>query len=131
MKMDAWYDCISQSTTSDFTALPLYFAKVAAAQETLTLLLENDGHQPASLISNELLHAPLVPYCSLQDMPDHVFLEWCVSHSYPHVLDELKVNSPCITTTQEDIKARVEALINAPVLWMRKIAPRAQPKMML
>ena len=99
MNMDAWCDCIGQSTTSDFTTLPLYFGYHAAARETLTLLLGNNDQQRVSLILSGLMHDPLFPYHSLHDIPDHVLLEWCVSHSYFHVLDKLKVNSPCIGTT--------------------------------
>lgn len=100
MNVDAWYKCISSTTTSDSSTLPS----------------GNSGTQRVSSLLSELLHDPLFPYCSLQDIPDDVLLEWCASHSYPHVLDKLKVNSPCIRTTQEDIMSRVESLIRAPVL---------------
>lgn len=70
-----------------------------------------------SHILSELLYDPLFPYCNLQDIPDRVLLEWCASHSYPHVLNKLKVNNPRIRTTQENIKIRVESLIRPPALW--------------
>ena len=110
MNVDAWYKCISNTTTSDSSTLS------ADAQETPTPPSGNSGTQRVSSLLSELLHDPLFPYCSLQDIPDDVLLEWCASHSYPHVLDKLKVNSPCIRTTQEDIMSRVESLIRAPVL---------------
>jgi hypothetical protein len=116
MNLDAWYECISQSITADF-ALPLYFPDSGAAQKALTLLLRTYGTQRVSLILSQLLHDPLFPYCNLQDIPDRVLLEWCASHSYPHVLDKLKVNNPRIRTTQENIETRVESLIRPPALW--------------
>lgn len=114
MGMDAWYECISQSTTADFK-LPLYFTDMAASRKALTLLLKSKDTQRLSFIFSELLHDPLFPYCSLQEIPDLVLLEWCATHSYPHVLDKLKVNDPRVTITQENIKTRVERLIHAPV----------------
>lgn len=121
MKMDAWYECISQSTASDVHTLPLYFRYFVDSQEALTLLLGNSGTQRVSLTLSELLHDPLFPYRKLQDIPDDVLLEWCASHSYPHVLDKLKVNNPCVSVTQENIKIRVESLIHPPVLWIPEI----------
>lgn len=44
MNLDAWYECISQSSTSDF-ALPLFFQDITAAQKSLTLLLGTYGTQ--------------------------------------------------------------------------------------
>ena len=114
MSMDAWYECISQSATADFK-LPLYFTDMTASRKALTLLLKSKDTQRLSFIFSELLHDPLFPYCSLQEIPDLVLLEWCATHSYPHVLDKLKVNDPRVTTTKENIKTRVERLIHAPV----------------
>jgi hypothetical protein len=123
MNMDAWYECVSQSTTPDLHTLPLYIRySPEAQQEALTLLLGNSGTQRISLISSELLHDPLCPYRSLQDIPDDVLLELCASHSYPHVLDKLKVNNPCIKTTQENIETRIRSLIRPPVLWIPEVA---------
>lgn len=122
MNMDAWYECISQSTTSDVHTLPLYFRYFIDSQEALTLLLGNSGTQRVSLTLSELLHDPLFPYRNFQDIPDDVLLEWCASHSYPHVLDKLKVNNPCVRITPENIKIRVESLIHPPVLWIPEIA---------
>jgi hypothetical protein len=112
MNIDAWYKCISNTTASDLSTLP------TNAQETPTSPPEDSGTQLVSSIFGELLHDPLFPYCNLQDIPDDVLLEWCASHSYPHVLDKLKVNNPCIGTTQEDIMTRIDSLIRAPVLWI-------------
>lgn len=114
MGMDAWYECISQSTTADFK-LPLYFTDMSASRKALTLLLKSKDTQRLSFIFSELLHDPLFPYCSLQEIPDLVLLEWCATHSYPHVLDKLKVNDPRVTTTLENIQIRVERLLHAPV----------------
>lgn len=123
MNMDAWYECVSQSTTSEFHTLPLYFRySPEAQQEALTLLLGNSGTQRMSLILSELLHDPLFPYHSLQDIPDDVLLELCASHSYHHVLDKLKVNNPCVKATQENIEIRVKSLIHPPVLWTPEVA---------
>jgi hypothetical protein len=123
MNMDAWYECISQSTTSELHMLPLYFTYSSEAlQEALTLLLGNSGTERMSLIFSELLHDPLFPYHGLQDISNDVLLGLCASHSYPHVLDKLKVNNPCVKTAQENIQIRVESLIHPPVLWTPEIA---------
>lgn len=116
--VDAWYQAVSKATTtSDVTRLPLYYSRHAVGKEALTLLLGSSGIQPMGLILHTLLHDPLFPYPSLEEIPDHVLLEVCTHYSYPHVLDKLKVNSQHITATQEDIKDRVERLITAGVLW--------------
>lgn len=116
MCLDAWYKCISHSSTSDST-LPLGIPDTTAAQESLTLLLGTSGTQRVSLILSELLHDPLFHYCNILEISDHALLEWCASHSYRHVLDKLKVNNPCIKTTHENIKIRVEGIICPPALW--------------
>ncbi|GAB7334297.1 hypothetical protein MBLNU13_g06329t1 [Cladosporium sp. NU13] len=112
MNIDAWYKCISNTTASGLSTLP------TDAQEIPTSPPEDSSTQHVSAIFSELLHDPLFPYCNLQDIPDDVLLEWCASHSYSHVLDKLKVNNPCIRTTQEDILTRIDSLIRAPVLWI-------------
>ena len=116
MNIDAWYGCVSQSATLDFK-LPLHCTDITEIRDAMILLLGNDGTQRMSLILSELLHDPLFPYRRLQDIPDHVLLEWCSFHRYPHVLDKLKVNNPCTSTTQENIKIRVESLMYPPALW--------------
>jgi hypothetical protein len=116
--MDAWYEAISNNTTSDVARLPLYYYTVAAASEQLTLLLGSSGLQPLSVILHDLLYDPLFPHSTLQDIADHALLEFCTMHSYAHAVEKLKVNSPYIRTTQEDVKNRVEELITARILWV-------------
>jgi hypothetical protein len=116
--LDAWYEAISNTTTSDVTRLPLYYYHFDAARERMTLLLGSSGLQTLSLILHDLLYNPLFPHSSHQDIPDHALLEFCTMHSYSHVVEKLKVNSPHIRTTQEDVKSRVESLIGARILWV-------------
>lgn len=122
MNVDSWYECISQSTASDVHTLPLYFRYFVESQEALTLLLGNSGTQRVSLTLSELLHDPLFPYRNLQDIPDDMLLEWCASHSYPHMMDKPKVNNPCVRITQENIRIRIESLIHPPVFWIPETA---------
>lgn len=106
--IDTWYDCISKTTSKDLLKLPLYFKYTDKAKEKLTLLLGNNDYQHSSLILLELLHDPLFTYATLRDIPDDALLSLCVSHSYAHVLDKLKVNGSCGRVTDIDIKNRVE-----------------------
>jgi hypothetical protein len=117
-EMDAWYETISNTTSSDVTRLPLYYYRFDAARERMTLLLGSSGLQPLSIILHDLLYDPLFPHSNLQDIPDHTLLEFCTMHSYSHVVEKLKVKSPHIRTTQEDVKSRVESLISAHILWV-------------
>ncbi|KAM0722374.1 hypothetical protein Q7P37_001815 [Cladosporium fusiforme] len=71
-----------------------------------------DALTPLSTLLRELLLDPLFPFRTLEEIPHALFLELCISHSYVHVIEMLKVNNPEVRLTQKDLSAHTEKLLD-------------------
>jgi hypothetical protein len=104
--IESWYSLISHATESDDEIRKKSWSKSFRGSAT-----------PFGRILGELLYDHIFTYSSLQDIPDRVLLEYCISHSYEHVADKVNLNNANGRICPQDIIKRVERVLHDPSVW--------------
>jgi hypothetical protein len=104
--IESWYSRISLAVESDDKTHKRSWSSSFRGSAT-----------PFGRILGELLCDPLFTYRSLQEIPDRVLLELCISHSYEHVCDKINLNNGHYHVHPQEVINRVYGVLHDPAVW--------------
>ena len=103
--MESWYSRISHAVESDVKEKKKWSQAYGGSAASLGKIL------------GDLMYDTSFTYRSLQEIPDRVVLEYCISHSYEHVADKINLNNARAETRPQDVADRVKMVLHDPAVW--------------
>lgn len=113
--LNAWYAAVDKTLASEFTGLSicsLYSQYLEQVRDEVLFFSAIKPPRPLSAVLNELLFDPLFSFKDLAEIPRGPLLEMCMSHSYGHIVDKLKVNNPESQVTRTDISTHARNFLD-------------------
>lgn len=113
--LNAWYAAIDKTLASEFTELSicsLYGQSLEQVRDEVLFFSAIKPLRPLRAVLNELLFDPLFSFKDLAEIPRGPLLEMCMSHSYGHIVDKLKVNNPESQVTRTDISTHARNFLD-------------------
>jgi hypothetical protein len=103
--MESWYSRISNAVESDVKEKKKWSQAYRGSATSLGKILGDSMYDLS------------FTYRSLQEIPDRVVLEYCISHSYEHVADKINLNNARAEVRPQDVADRVKMVLHDPAVW--------------